>query len=281
MARGSVTPQRALALAVAALLILALAPARFTRWVERFQQPVRFVFAPISETASLASRTLRPADRGDRSQDPDIRALTEERERFKLLYLQTRRENETLRERVRELQSGLELMPATGLRLLSARVIGSSNNVLLARAGESQGVIAGETVAVARGVHLVGRVISTSAQTCDILPVIDERTGLIDAAVFVAEPETSVACQLDPIGNGRLRGPVAGDGAGVEPGQVVRLSDPDWPPTAQMLILGRVESVAPSEEQPLRRIITVTPQIDLARVLRVTLRTPENEEASP
>ncbi|MEC9374150.1 MAG: rod shape-determining protein MreC [Planctomycetota bacterium] len=281
MARGSLTPQRLLIGAVVVLAILALAPARCTRWVEWFQQPIRFVVAPISDAASFASRTFRPAESATLSEDPQVRTLETEREQFKTLYLREAEENARLRERIEDLQSGFGLMDAS-TRGFFARVISASSDlfdgVLVVRAGRVDGVTEGDSVAVVNGVHLVGRVIGVQPRTCDLLPVTNRRTALIDARVFIDDTQTSFECQLEPLGDGRLTGPLHSAAEGVEPGQVVRLNDPDWPPGAQMLILGRVDSIAPSEQNPLRSIITVRPDMDLTRVREVVLRVPATDE---
>jgi len=66
-------------------------------------------------------------------------------------------------------------------------------------------------------------------------------------------------------------------------GQTVRLDDPTWPKAARMLVLGRVERVEPSPDQPLRRVITIRPTVaGLDRLSEVVIWTPVmGEEARP
>lgn len=89
--------------------------------------------------------------------------------------------------------------------------------------------------------------------------------------------------RLDPVGDGTLRGPVEiQDGAQPElkPGTIVRLADPDrWPLHAQMLVVGIVERVYPSPDQPLRSNIVVRPTLELERVSNVVLRVAEESDA--
>jgi cell shape-determining protein MreC len=214
-----------------------------------------------------------------------VERLQEELAQFRTLYIQSQRENEELRQRLRELQSGLDLFPPSGLRLLESRVVGATSNlrddVLVVRGGRREGVTSGDSVAVVDGVHLVGRVIDVEARTCEVLPISSPRAEMLGARVYVAEPDVSFACQLEPVGNGRLRGPLTQDAEGVEQGQVVRLDDPDWPDLAQALIIGEVESVERSEESPLRRIVTVRPRFALSRVRGVTLRLPADPGDAP
>jgi hypothetical protein len=54
-------------------------------------------------------------------------------------------------------------------------------------------------------------------------------------------------------------------------GQVVRLRDEHWPASAQMHVLGRVESVEKKESAPLRSVVVVRPEIDPRRVSRVVI----------
>jgi len=285
MARGSVSPERALLVVVAALLAMSLLPSRLTSWAAWFQEPVRVIFAPISDPMALASRSLRRASVTEGPLPRDVERLQEQLERQRTLAIRLRSENRELRERLRELQSGLDLFPPSGLRLLDTRVIGASPNlrddVLVLRGGRREGVTEGDSVAVVDAVHLLGRVIDVENRTCEALPITSPNAESLGARVYVSEPDVSFACQLDPTEDGRLRGPLHRNAEGVEPGQPVRLDDPDWPDLAQALIIGLVESVERSEESPLRRIVTVKPRHEISRVRRVTLRLPAEAAAEP
>ena len=56
---------------------------------------------------------------------------------------------------------------------------------------------------------------------------------------------------------------------------VVRLQDPNWPASAQMLIIGKIVRVEPKPTEPLRQVITVRPVYDLSRLGEVVVRIPE------
>ncbi|HZW10279.1 MAG TPA: hypothetical protein VFF69_10290, partial [Phycisphaerales bacterium] len=91
------------------------------------------------------------------------------------------------------------------------------------------------------------------------------------------------ACKLRPAGDGTLKGDVGDPGAQgsrlIQPGQVVRLFDRHWPASAQMLVIGAVESVEPAPDSPLRPVIVVRPTVALERVTEVIVRiTPEERE---
>jgi hypothetical protein len=73
---------------------------------------------------------------------------------------------------------------------------------------------------------------------------------------------------LTPVGNGTFRGDVEYQinsvNEPVEPvvGHLVRLSDDRWPAHAQMLMVGVVEEVEPSPQNPKRKRVTVRPTLD-------------------
>jgi hypothetical protein len=87
---------------------------------------------------------------------------------------------------------------------------------------------------------------------------------------------------LEPVGDGTLKGdvlrigPGSPEATGALPipvvGQVVRLDDTGWPDSSRMLIVGRVESVSTSPEDPLRPVIVVRPTINVERLAEVLLR---------
>ena len=160
--------------------------------------------------------------------------------------------------------------------------------ILRVRAGSDRGVVQG-SIATARGEQLVGRVVSIGARSCVVLPITSRAGGPLRGTVILDDAQLSgLACTLEPVGDGTLRGPVEDrrDGATgrailPEPGALVRLDDPErWPPHARMLVLGRVERVEPSPDQPLRRVLIVRPLHErLDRLRRVGLRIPGNPDA--
>lgn len=165
------------------------------------------------------------------------------------------------------------------MRALAASVIGASSDLadglLTVRAGRDEGVTERETVAVVNGVHLVGRVESVAARTSRVRPITRSGAGWIQALVYIDRPGgKAYRCQLRGADDGTLKGDLEEGAQGIEPGQEVRLQDADWPDTAQMLVLGRVESVGAKEGAPLRSVIIVRPDLQLERVRRVVLRIP-------
>ena len=195
------------------------------------------------------------------------------------------------------------------LRLLSADVLGSqgggATQFLRVRAGSDNGLTEG-SVAVYDAVHLVGRVPvgGVSDRTARVLPITDRGMGAVTVAVFPLEnpanpaangaaTEAATSSRQTPAPDPasiRLAALLTPDGAGglsglaeaprqiagaipptVTAGMVARLDDPRWPPEAQMLIVGVVQSVASQPNG--RQVLTVRPvwRQPLAEVtLRVT-----------
>jgi hypothetical protein len=137
--------------------------------------------------------------------------------------------------------------------------------------------------------QLLGKVVSCDERTSDVLPFNAKPAGPIQGMVMIDNSVNGLTCNLEPTGDGTLKGPVEdrrdAAGAAVEPriGQLVRLHDPArWPQSAQMLILGKVAAIDASPQGPLRRIITVVPTVErLDRVAEVVLRTTTRDGGTP
>lgn len=289
MPRSYISPGRLLRPAVAAALVLALLPTRFTRWLEAASGPLGFAIAPISDAAAFVSRSFRPARQETVDPDSELARLRAQRDALQTQLLQSERTMSGMERLIRDLQGGFG-MPASGsVRSVAATVVGSTSDLadgaITIRAGDDEGLVTGHTIAVANGVHLVGRVIDVGPRLSRVLPISRRKAGKVQAVIMPLASDDSmsaptaaggVLCQLEATGDGRLKGPgpVAGDGATIEPGQIVRVSDPDWPDAAQMLVLGRVESVSPRAEQPQRLEVVVRPELRPDRVRQVVLRIP-------
>ncbi len=151
-----------------------------------------------------------------------------------------------------------------------------SGGLVRLNVGTRDGVTAG-TVAVFRGVHLIGRVAEDVGRlSCSLIPITNPAVGLVEAFI---EPEeerlapvaTAPRVQLRPDGTGGLVGDVGRDRA-VREGATVRLSDPAWPETAQGMIVGFVESVSGKETEPLLGSVVVRPQYRAHLLVSVTLK---------
>ncbi|MCB9846555.1 MAG: hypothetical protein H6811_11300 [Phycisphaeraceae bacterium] len=274
------TPRRALSASIAAALVLSVAPIRYTAWVGWFGDLATRLIAPISHPVLQLVRWVSPAR--VREDPPEQRLKLEDAARFQALYLRAARENAALRERVRDLQNGVALNPDPDVSLLTASVIGISTDLsrllLRTRIGTEAGVQP-RTVATVRGVQLLGRVVHAARGLSEIRPLTDDGADTVLGRVVLTEDGQGLLCTLEPDGAGNLRGAVEDPGQRpdlpaieIEPGLLVRLDDDAWPRHAQMLELGRVTRVDRAEDQPLRRIITVRPAMDLSRVSDIELR---------
>ncbi|MFG0285915.1 MAG: rod shape-determining protein MreC [Phycisphaerales bacterium JB039] len=287
------TARRILLAAPFALAIFALAPARYTDWVHGFGQVTLILIAPISHPVTavagwLSVRATAPP------QPEQVALLTQERDRYELLYLQEKHQVEELRERVKELQAGVGLDADPSMRLITATVTGRPSDLtsvlLHVRAGSAKGV-SQNTVATVQGVQLMGQVVRVSPLTCIVEPITAAKARPLTGRVMREEVE-GLYCQLSPTGEGALAGrlafvldPRTQQPVRPEVGDVVRLDDELWPANAQMLIVGRVERVEPSPTEPSRLRVIVRPELPLEQfrgevTLRVTTDAPIPEEDS-
>lgn len=274
---------RLLLVAVALCAIASLLPARWTRWAGWLAEPMAFVVQPIAHPVMRVTRWLLPDDPvASPDDDPEVRAILDRFDEQTLALRQAELRIEQLERQVRDLQSGVPVAPGARVRQLWAPVTARSSNLsdgtIRIGAGRAQSVEAKVSVATARGVHLVGRVIEVEPRTSWVLPFNHAKSGHIQGVVFTGETLVgSFACQLRGIGDGRLQGDMIAEAVGIEPGQLVRLRDESWPAAAQMLILGRVVEVDRKENQ--RLMITVEPEVSPERVSEVVLRIPESSLA--
>lgn len=273
-----------MAVSVALLGAFALLPARWSVWLGGVREPVLAVLTPAAAPARWVGRMIRPArDRASLS-DPGVAEIERERDHFQMLWRQSEQKVGDLEKLVTELQQGRVLHAGLDLVQVVAPIVGAATDLtdgaLQARGGRDRGVTK-NTVAVVEGVQLVGRVVEVHATTCFIRPVTmwspSSRAVYFRAVVDVGQSAPVAGlpmCQLTAQSDGTLRGELDADARGVEVGQIVRLRDPAWPPAAQMKVLGRVVEVKPKETQPLRKMVTVKPDLDLRRVSQVVLYTP-------
>lgn len=273
MQRGPLSPKRLLPFILIVLIVFALAPTSITGWVENARSPLEFVFTPVSHPvrriATKASPSEQPAD-------PRVADLEERIAQEQLLRAQAEQRVERLRAMVADLQAGLTIAPDAPARSVWASIVGVSpdprEGVIIAGRGQRDGVIEGQTVAVARGVHLVGRVVDVSNRSARIIPITHPRAGLINAMVMTEDPTSGFMGQLLPEGDGTLTGELVSEAEGVEVGQTVRLFDDAWAASSQMVVIGRVTEVGRKDNQ--RITVTVRPEFDVSRVSEVVLRIP-------
>jgi hypothetical protein len=276
--RGPLSPRSWLTVAALLLLVTSLLPARFGEWVNGIGGLATRLIAPASHPITMLARWVVPAQRL-RGDDPQMLTLEQRLEEFRTLWLREQEESARLRRVVAELQRGAMFTDLQLHQLLRPVVGGVSDGlggVLLVRSGSSEG-IERNAVATTAGVQLVGRVVDVDSHICKVRLINNQRARERIRGVIMTEAGGRGAnCLLTPLKDGVLQGQVESSGTPPEVGQLVRLDDEEWPRHAQMLIIGRVESV----EQGLHgwQFIKVRPTVDLDRVKEVVLRfTPGSE----
>lgn len=264
--------------------VFSLLPARWSGWIGELSRLVVIPTAPISQNVVGMTRSVLSPPEPPKAEE--LKLLEERKQEYETLYLRERAETQRLREMIRELQLGLSLNPEARVQQLVAPVIGTSADLaaglLSVRTGPAIETDR-TTVATTTGLQLVGRVTSSSGPTCYVMPITRRSAGKIQVAIMTGEGPAEIGANLVPVGDGTLKGDVlrmgadAGTEAATPPampaiGQIVRLDDADWPESSRMLVVGRVESVAPSPSDPLRSVVVVRPTVNIERLSEVLLR---------
>ena len=282
MSRPRSNPRRTIFIAAAILLILALLPSRFTRVVTSYAaEPARIALAPPSRVFTLVADFLRPPRSAALADDPAIREIEQARDEYQRRWRSAEEQIKRLQQQLAEFQRGRAILPNLAFTPFAtpivARATDPTSGVITVRGGRDRAIIP-NAVASTEGVHLVGRVVAVNARTSDIQPITHRATNWMRVSIDPASPEsTSVAyAQVQPIGEGLLRGEVDADAPDVQVGQTVRLADTSWPESAQSLVVGEIVEISPKDVQPLRTVITVRPVVDPARVSQVLLWIPED-----
>jgi len=276
------TNDRMLPAAVALLLIGCFLPPRFLAPVRWLGDLVGMLAAPVSQPMHVVGGWLAPPSQGG-AEPEEIALLRRERDEYQTLYERMRERNSDLLRLMEQQQLMIELNPSVSTRHLYAPVIGRTSDPeaaqLQIRAGRVHEINVNDVVAV-EGVQLFGKVTGVAPRTSWILPITAEASRAIGGKVMTADGE-GFTCQLRPVGDGTLEGDVGDPGAEgtrlIQPGQLVRLFDRQWPASAQMLVIGRVETVNPAPDSPLRPVISVRPTVVLDRVTEVIVRVTPTE----
>ena len=278
MVRIDFRSQRALAVAAGLTVVAALLPVRWLGWTAVLAEIVRVPIQPMADAGVRMGRWVRPAT--DVSGESEaLREQSDELERSRVLLHAARLEIEALHEEISAMQEVRSLRPGVEITPIFARVTGrpvdKARGPVRINVGSRHGVVAGAVV-VYRGGHLIGCVArNPSRLSCGVVPITDASIGLMEGYVnAAADPVGDIRrrphIQLVPDGRGGLVGDVDREIA-IHPGDVVRLSDPSWPGTAQGLIIGEVHSVVPRDLQPLHNAVTVWPLYHAQRVATMTV----------
>ena len=271
--------------------VIALAPPVLSRWASGLTGPARTLISPVE---GPVNRLLSISPLSTINAEEKAAALqVENYEKILQQKLAIERENEDLRRIIKELQRGVELSPGLIVKQFTAAVIGRTSDLssgsLIVRAGARQG-IQERSIAVTRGVQLVGRVSAVADRTSTVTLITDPAIRKFGGVVMLTDQLVGPLCQVvEWRRNGSIVFEVA-DGEFfdqatqrpllVEPGMTVRLQDEMWPRSAQRFIVGKVISVEPKPEAQLRKLIVVRPEFDIARTSELTIRFLADAEAT-
>jgi hypothetical protein len=290
MSRRTPSPRSLATLAVLALVATSLIPIEFT-W---FRGPLMAALAPASGPATAIGAWLRPGrvERSPRagSSEPELIAALERLDRDLGRALAR---IGTLEAVIRDIQSGVAYPAEVPVvRIEAARVgVNLSSGTIEVSRGARHGVQRG-SIALARGTEqLVGIVTSVGPLVSTVHLVTDRRLSPPLMVGVAVPPDRSLGfdelaaapnCQLRPVGDGTLASDEVGapDAALMSVGDRVRLLDDTWPSEAQMVVLGRIASIEPTDE-PLFRRVVVAPEVEPARLRSVILQVPAGEGVAP
>jgi cell shape-determining protein MreC len=273
-------------------LVLALLPTQWlTPWTGDLAGVASMPLAPFGEAGSDVAAFLRgPRDPLDELSDDARKRLEDaeaERERFARLY-------RAAELRIMELEEQMATFVRLQLPDLNAQVTpveaavisrqsDDPHGIVYVNHGPNAGVTANSTIAVYGAGYLLARVVAVERLRTALQPLTNRATGYLRAAVIPAGDQTmsfnnAAIVHLKPGDDGLLYGD-ADRTAAIAQGDVVCLSDPTWPATAQARVIGHVESIAVKDEQPLRNIITVRPKHFVRDVSKVVLLVERSSES--
>lgn len=279
--RGGQAPGRTFLVVVIATAAVALAPARWLRpWTGDLSALVWVPLRPPAHLLTALRHWLRPGD--EASANRDVQLLVEDRDRFRALWHGEQLRVEELQQRLAQIDRTSKLdrggVPVEPLIVsVVGRGTGTSERFLSLAAGARDGVREGDP-AVVGGDVLVGRVLGTPGEvSCWLAPLVDSSSGRLDVYISAADrpeapPSEGVKAQIRPDARGVLVGEVDGSAVRVSEGDVVRLWDPTWKPSAQGMRVGVVRHVGRSDRSPLRTQVEVDCGADPSRLRQVTLK---------
>jgi cell shape-determining protein MreC len=274
-----------LAAAVLVTLILCFLPRGILTYLTGPRRLIEYLVVPISDPVHAIAAYFLPAT--PKPDDPRVAALQKEIETFKLLLNRAQATVEEQRRLIETLQKGAARVEGA-FPQLPAAVVGLSSTgaggVISIGAGSRNGVER-NTIATTNGVQLVGRVSGVDATGAKVTLMTDSASGTIDG-VIVADDGTRLAeirNMFPQRGKRVLEGQVQHrTPAPPDPkiGDTVRVDDPDWPRSAQRLMIGTVSEVKTVAGG--RILVTVKPTVDLERLGEVILLlTPKGESSEP
>jgi len=266
--------------AIAGAIALSLfTPTRHLHWITDLAAVVRLPAVPLTHLATKARVWLRGGGGVQIEEEHDLEYYRSEMHNFLTLYNAERLRARSLQERIEQLErariEGGDVLFEPVIASVVGRNTQSAGEVYELNVGSSK--VQSNAVAVYDGSHLIGRIAETNALTSLLVPITSPAIGPLQAYVTPerAADDRRMADQvltlLTPRGDGTFEGEVEHD-SGVMVRDFVLLDDPTWPKTGRAMIIGRVVSVEPKQESPLRVHIVVQPTYAAANLSSVTIK---------
>lgn len=279
--RGGQAPGRAFLVVVLATAAVSVMPARWLRpWTNDLSGLIWVPLRPPAHLLTALRHWLRPAKEDASARDMQL--LVEDRDRFRALWHSEQLRAEELQQRLAQIdrtnrmnRGGVPVEPL--IVSVTGRGTGTSERFLALAAGARDGVREGDP-AVIGGDVLVGRVLGAPTDvSCWLAPIVDSSAGRLDVYITSADrpeagPSEGVKAQIRPGSRGLLVGEVDGSATRIDEGDIVRLWDATWKPSAQGMRVGVVRRVGRSDRSPLRTQIEVECGVDPTRLRQVTLK---------
>lgn len=284
MPRSLFNPKRVLLILAVLLLVNSVMPLWFTAPVGDVGRGVVLAtLSPIAGMLRSMSTAIRPPAAEESPFDPEV-DLIEQLRMANVLINKYEIELDAKREQLQRLMQSKEVLRLEGISMIDVRVTGYSgdrdNPVLTLNRGTAGDV--GNRMAVVTGANFVGVIDSDRSLTADVRLITAPGSSLL---VRIQPPTREAAARtaeyfLTLNDGGDAFVVDVPNGTAIAVGDIASLSDSQgrWPREATGYTVGRVVSVRPNADDPLRfDTVTVQPTIDLPRLSRVTVLKPVEE----
>lgn len=266
------------------VIVLAFLPARLLGWTSDLARIINVPLMPFRDLGTSVAGWLSP------ERDVRIREfegeqhLLQEYEELDRRYIAAQMQIAELEEQLAQIQQ----IPMTELdvpiRPVSARITARNPrdrtaNVQINRGGQHR--VEQGTIAVYRGVHLIGKVTSVDRMSSMLLPVTNQEHGPLRAVITPPDASSTPVTDateitLEPLGDGTFLAEPQAD-IPVGRGDIVRLAAmPDWPRSSMGMVIGTVESV--SNGQSLRKRVIVQPSYEANQIASVVLKVEDHRQ---
>ena len=287
MARKIAPSKRAFLVAIAFIGVLTIVPNRWLRpWTSDLAAVVNVPLEPFEYAGTKIRTWFRPARDPLSVESEKVQRISEDRDEVHALYRAAQLRVEALEQEISELQDAQRFHRGGTITPVFAHITGRSpgrgGGPVRLRAGTRQGVTP-DTIAVYRGVHLIGHVTNdVRLLSSRLLPITDRAAQWVIGIILSPDdPTASISdaprVHLKPLGNGTLSGEIE-RARDVRLGDLVRLADLSWPDSAQGMIVGYVKSVDHQDDDPLRDVVVVEPRYLAADLDAVTLKIEQLDE---